>query len=198
MKKRSNTRSYKQFLYIFPLFTLIGSVYGMKRLNEEPSKSSSSMEVEKPARTKKLKNIWIKTSDNKLITMPEWQVDQVKVLQLLLAHQKGTNNRRKPINLLELKKNNETIVDASKNALNLIKIALEVSQDPQEVSSLWSLMTPQEYNTLLSNAANLEANTLYAALASIHLPQDMQSRINLRIINPILDYFIKGLAIAIA
>ena len=196
MKKPLNSRSYKQFLYILPLFTLIGSVYGMKRLHEEASKPASSMKIEKSAHVEKLKNIWIRTSDDQIITMPKWQVDQVKVLQMLLVNQKGTNSRNNTINLLDLKKNNGEIVNTSKNTLNLIKTALQVSGNPQELSTFLFSIPQENYKALINTASDLEANALSAALASTILPQDVQSRkIQPRIISPIIDYFTKSLAI---
>jgi WD40 repeat protein len=198
VKRTSKTRFYKQFLYILPLFALIGSVYGMKRVHEEPSKSSSSMEVEKPARTKKLKKIWIQTSDNKLITMPEWQVDQIKVLQLLLINQKETNNKNNPIDASRLQKNNGAVVNTSRNSLNLIKTALEVSGDPKALS-IFLIATKQnnqaDYETLINTAFDLEANALSAALASAILPSDIQEKIGYHLFGPIIEHFTESLRI---
>src|SRR5260221_8215477 len=96
MKNRQYNRYHKQLLYALGLFTLIGSVYGMKRELEKTTGSISSITQEKAPRFEKWRAVWIKTSDNQLITMPEWQVDQVKVLQLLLAHQRGIKSKNNP------------------------------------------------------------------------------------------------------
>ncbi len=198
MKRTSNRRLLKQFLYILPLFALIGSIYGMKRLHEEPSKPTSSMEVEKPPRVEKWKNIWVKTSDNQIIAMPEWQVDQIKVLQLLLINQKGTNSKNNPIDASRLQKNNGAIVDTSTNTLNLIKTALEVSEDPKKLL-IFLISTKQnnqaDYETLINTAFDLEANALSAALASAILSSDVQEKISLHLLAPIIEYFTNSLAI---
>jgi WD40 repeat protein len=201
VKKISNNRLYRQFLYILPLLTIIGSVYGMKRLLEEPTETTSSMTEEKPPRFEKWQNIWIKTSDDKIIAMPEWQVDQVKVLQLLLINQKGTNSKDNPIDASNLRKNNGTIVNTSSNTLNLIKTALEASKNPQDLSIFLTSLhySPQEegqknYNSLINTAFDLEANALSAALASAILPSDMQKKIGFNLLTPIVGYFIDSLA----
>ncbi|HLX53698.1 MAG TPA: hypothetical protein VKR58_07140, partial [Aquella sp.] len=200
MKKISNNRLYRQFLYILPLLTIIGSVYGMKRLLEEPTETSFSITEEKPPRFEKWQNIWIKTSDNKIIAMPEWQVDQVKVLQLLLINQKGSNSKDNPIDASNLRKNNGAIVNTSSNNLNLIKTALEASKNPKDLPIFLTSLhySPQEegqknYNSLINTAFDLEANALSAALASEILPSDMQQIIGFSLLSPVVDYFMDKL-----
>ena len=97
MESITHNRFYKHFFYAVILCAITRSMYSMKRIHEEPSQSKLSMIEEKPPRTEKLNNIWIKTSDNQIIAMPEWQVNQIKVLQLLLINQKGTNSKNNPI-----------------------------------------------------------------------------------------------------
>lgn len=203
MKNITNNRFYNHFFYVVMLFAITGSTYGMKRLQQEfeLSKATSSATEENPPRVQKMKNVWIKTSDNKLIAMPEWQVDQVKVLQMLLINQKGTNSKHHPIDASQLMKNNGEIVNTSSKALNLIKEALDVSKKPKKEHMLAHLqfLSTDENNqndsrTLINTAADLEANALSAALASAILPQETQTRIEFTILIPIVDYFIKNLA----
>jgi len=202
VKNIFNNRLHKHFLYILPLLMLIGSINGMKRLLEKQTKITSFMPKEKKApRFEKWQNIWIKTSDNQLIAMPEWQVDQVKVLQMLLINQKGKNRKDNPIDASDLRKNNGKIVNTSSNSFNLIKAALETSKNPQELQTFMVslLHSPQKEDqkngtTLINTAFDLEANALSAALASAVLPSEIQSTIGVSLLSPVITYFIENLA----
>jgi WD40 repeat protein len=200
MKNTTNNRFYKHFFSALMLCAITGSTHGMKRLKEEfeLSKATSSATEENPPRVQKMKNIWIKTSDKKLIAMPEWQVDQVKVLQMLLLNQKGTNSKQHPIDASNITKNNGAIVDTSRDTLDLIKTALNVSKKPENMLAHLQFLSTDKKNqndsrTLINTAADLEANALSAALASAILPQEIQTRIEFTILIPILDYFVKAL-----
>ncbi len=176
MKNITNNRFYKHFFYAVMVCTITGSTYGMKRAKEEfkHSKAISSATKDNSPRVQKMKNIWIKTSDKKLIAMPEWQIDQVKVLQMMLLNQKGTNSKQNPIDASKLMKNlhnNETLnrnitleintagIDTRKT-LNFIKDLLKNSQKPEDVlAHIQFLLTQKDqtdYTTLINAKAYLE------------------------------------------
>lgn len=196
MKKITDSRFYKHFICALTFFIMTGSIYGMKRVQEEPTGSAYPFTEEKPPRFEKWQNIWIKTADNQIIAMPEWQVDQIKVLQMLLVNQKGTNRKNNPINISELKKHNGAIVNTSTNTLNMIKTTLELSKNPEGLS-LFLRSTAQEkkedYTTLINTAFDLEANALSAALASAILLPEIQQNISAHLLSPIMTYFITRL-----
>ena len=176
--------------YALTLFITTGSIYGMKRPIKESTESILSVTEQKPPRIEKWKNIWIKTSDNQIITMPEWQIDQVKVLQMLLINQKGTNSKESPIDISELKKNNGSVVNTSTKTLNLIKTALELSGKQADLSIFVNSITKDEDTTLINSSFDLEANALSAALTSAILPSNIEQKINGHLLSPIITYCI--------
>jgi len=192
-----------QFLSIMILFILIGSVYGMKRPLEESIKSTSLIIEQKTPRFEKWRNVWIKTSDGQLITMPEWQVDQIKVLQVLLAHQRGvkskdnpqgTNSQTNPLDLSILKKDNQPL-NAPANALNIMKTILEISDNPNQSITFFFALSDQERRILINTSFELEANALSALLAEIVLPMDIQRSVGFHLLQPIITYFLKQLKV---
>lgn len=179
------------FLFIAIALNLIRSTYTMKRKSKAPLEST---EIQTP-RSTKLKTIWIKTPEQELISIPEWQIDQMKALQLFLAHQKGNNSKNNPIDLSVVIKDNGTRVQTNAQTFNFLKTALENANDIKAFSIFYFSLSKDEQANLIRGAFELEANALTALLGQTIFPLDIQNQINLRLLASIKTYFINKLKI---
>src|SRR5438128_1404397 len=89
--------------------TLIGSEYLTAMKRERPEEPGAKV-------------IWVHTSDDKLMKVPKWQIDQMRVLYVLLTHQKGKNSEETPI---EITKSTEGKLQLTSQELDLLQIALQ-------------------------------------------------------------------------
>ena len=54
--------------------------------------------MDEPTKTDKNAIVYVKTSDDKTIGVERWKIDEMKVLLVLLEHQKNMNSLNNPIN----------------------------------------------------------------------------------------------------
>jgi len=161
----------------------------MKRDYESLSQATPTQET----RPEKWRTVWIKSSDNLLVKMIEWQVHQLKVLQLLLAHHGGITSEDNPIDLSPLTKDNGSKINAPAATLNLLKTALEKSNDVDAFAAMfYETLTQEEQATLINGAFELEADGLTALLIQIKLP-DAQKMMANKLITPIVTYLLTKL-----
>ena len=200
MKNIKNSSSYKPFLCALVLLNLVVPTYGMKRELPKTTESTFPLIEEKQPRIEKWRTVWIKSSDKQLIDMPEWQVDQVKVLQLLLAHQRGvnskdnpqgTNTKNNPLDLSVLKRNDESSINAPAQILYLIRTALDVSNNPKNLAIFFYSLSGDDSRNLINGSFELEANGLSALLADVVLPQDIQQKIGFHMLPPLINYWLE-------
>src|SRR6266478_1225299 len=90
----------------------------------------------------KSETVWVKTSDNILMEVPRWQIDQMKVLQILLVHQKGGNSKENP-------------ADASmvtSEQLASIQKALQNASDLEKFRKFYGSLSDDQQKSLLADA----------------------------------------------
>lgn len=108
--------------------------------------------------------VWVKAADNVLMEVPLWQIDQMKVLQVLFVHQKGQNSKDNP-------------VDASmitSDQLGLLQHALEAASDSKKFEFFCRNLTQNERVSLLDGASILEAQGLLSLVMTLIFPKEVQ------------------------
>jgi WD40 repeat protein len=128
--------------------------------------------------------VWVRTSDNQLLEIPQWQIDQMKVLQVLFVHQKGTNNKDNPVNASMV----------SSEQLVLLQKALNVAHNFEEFRKFYSSLSEDQKRILINGAAALDMQGLTSLLMTIIFPKEIQSKMGATemevagIIAPVVEY----------
>jgi WD40 repeat protein len=163
-----------------PLHTMISEKSTAKHLRMQPP-------MRQQARPERYKNklIWVKTSDNIRMKLPEWQIDQMKVIQVLLVHQKGENSKDNPI-------------DASmvtSEQLKLLYDAFMYANDLEKLEQFCNDLKLDAKNDLINGASILEAQGLLSVIMNIMFSPEIQEklgasvRVNQKsIIVPVVEY----------
>ncbi len=108
--------------------------------------------------------VWVKTSDDVIMGLPLWQIDQLKVLQVLFVHQKGGNSKDNPVDASML----------TSNQLGLLQHALEAASDFQKFEFFCRNLTQNERVSLMDGASILEAQGLLSLVMTLVFPKEVQ------------------------
>jgi len=114
--------------------------------------------------------IWVRTSDNQTIALKKWQIDEMKLLQLLLAHQKGTNSQENPIilpNNLTITADDFLLIAAAldETASEQFEAFYDVLYGEYQETLTHNQMGEGRLRRLLNIAQKLEANGISALFA---------------------------------
>lgn len=113
--------------------------------------------------------VWVKSSDNVVMQLAQWQVDQMKALQ-----QVKSNSKDNPINA--------SIISSSD--LALIKQALENARNLEEFKNFCNSLSQDQQTTLVAGAFTLEMQGLASLLLTYIFPQDIQAQMGASTIQP--------------
>ena len=152
-----------------PLNTMISQKSTSKRIHVP-----QPVQQEQPVRYKS-GIVWVKTSDNVFMKIPQWQIDQMKSLQ---------------------QKDNPP-VDASmitSGDLALVQKALNSASNSNEFEIFCDKLTQGEKTSLINNAFILEMQGLASLLMSYIFPKEIQAQMGASVIHqagiiaPVIDY----------
>jgi WD40 repeat protein len=121
--------------------------------------------------------VWVQCADNELLVIPKWKIDQIKVLQLLFAHQRGTNSSSNPIEASM----------CNSQELQLIVNALDAASRGFFSDFFFTLYPQGMHTQLINTAGKLEANGLFLLCASETFPKDIQQILTQTITPPIMQ-----------
>ena len=147
----------------------------------EISQKFTPKRIHLPEQSRRYKSdiVWVKTSDNALMELTQWQTDQMRAL-----HQIENNSKDNPINA--------SMVSGSD--LALIRKALENARNLDEFKIFCSNLSQDQQTTLVAGAFTLEMQGLASLLLTYIFPKDVQAQMGASaiqpagIIAPIIDY----------
>jgi WD40 repeat protein len=160
---------------VFLLF--VGSSFAMKRMRpvevkqEAVEVSPEPLAVHSP--------VWVKCADGQLLGLPQWKIDQIKVLQVLFVDQKGKNREGDPVDASM----------CSSDDLKMISNALDVASQAGFLDFFDRLSSGQR-QLLINAAGKLEANGIFALCAASSFPQEIQNQL----VQGLRDYIVAQIA----
>ena len=118
--------------------------------------------------------VWVKTSDGKLIGVPQWQIDQMKVLQVLLVHQKGKNSKSNPV----------VASMVTSEQLALLQEMLQKASNLEQFRQFYGSLSDDQQKSVLANALTLEMQGLASLVMSYMFPLEIQQQMGASIFQP--------------
>jgi WD40 repeat protein len=113
--------------------------------------------------------VWVKTSDNVFLEVPQWQTDQMKVLQ-----QNGDNSKDNPADASMI----------SSDQLVLIQQALQTASKLEEFRKFYSDLSDDEQKSLLADAFTLGMQGLASLLITYMFPKELQEKMGASALQP--------------
>jgi WD40 repeat protein len=164
----------KIFLIFATLFVLVGSINAMKpHLRQGYSgQATSSLIKTSKGRQLGLEDVWVRTSDDKVTSVPLWQIEQMTVLYEELIKQNGKNSQENPLDASFI----------SSGELELLHDALI------KVEKGLFVYERGDARELIAAAGRVGAHSLSALLAKALFPQDIQSLMVAEIIKEVVSY----------
>jgi WD40 repeat protein len=134
--------------------------------------------------------VWVKTLDNVIMEIPQRQIDQMKVLQMLFVHQKGKNSKNNPINASMVTSDQLMLLQ---KALN-VPSNLNESELFNEFELFYENLSKDEQAMLINGAFILEAQSLVSLVTNIKFSPEVQEKLGSSIITagsiiaPVVEY----------
>lgn len=129
------------------------------------------------------KKVWVKTAD-KVISLPKWEIDQMKALQMLYVAQKGDNSETNPIDIStitidELGPDGKTMIRTAitSDKMALVKMALKKAINAEIFENYCENLAPKDKNDLINVTFSLQAMGLAALLANEFFPPEVQEKL---------------------
>lgn len=122
--------------------------------------------------------VWVKTNDNYVVPIEEWKIDQMKVLQVMVAHQKGSNNQSNPIEAHFI----------AFNELQLLSDALNAASQGQFEQFYTNIGDADNIRQLINVAGKVEATSLSALCGTYFFPKEMQLLIGVDLVRPVVEH----------
>ncbi len=110
--------------------------------------------------------VWVQTSDGMLLEVPQWQIDQSKVLQVFFVHQKGSNSKDNPINVSMI----------TSKQLALLQEALHKASNLKIFREFYISLSGPQQKSLLADAFTLEMQGLASLLMTYMFPIEVQQQ----------------------
>ena len=111
--------------------------------------------------------VWVKTSDDVIVGIPQWQIDQMKVLQVLFLQQKLKNSKDNPVEASMISYEN----------LVLMQKVLNIASNLEEFALFCESLTSEQKGNLTNAAFTLEATGLAALLANVTFSPEIQEKL---------------------
>jgi WD40 domain-containing protein len=127
----------------------------------------------------KSKLIWVKTSDNIRMELPQWQIDQMKAVQ-----HKGEGTQYHWVDAPMI----------TSDELALVRKALNVSDNLEKFRQFYANLSEKQKGILINAASKLEMQGLTSLLMTYTFPEDVQKQMGATtaqvdsIIAPVVDY----------
>jgi hypothetical protein len=155
---------------VTPINTMISEKSTSKRIRVQQPYSAKATKG-KPDRYKS-EIVWVKTSDGMLLEVPQWQIDQSKVLQLFFVHQKGGNSKDNPINAFMI----------TSKQLVLLQEALRKASNLKIFREFYISLSGAEQKSLLADAFSLEMQGLASLIMSYMFPMEVQQQMGANVL----------------
>jgi hypothetical protein len=132
--------------------------------------------------------VWVKTSDGMILEVPQWQIDQSKVLQVMFVHQKGGNSKDNPVNASMI----------TSKQLELLQEALQKASNLEIFRKFYASLSGVQQKSLLVDAFTLEMQGLASLIISYMFPIEVQQQMGAAalqqagIIDPVIQYLKKN------
>jgi len=137
----------------------------------ETNSSQLSKRVRMPEQLERYKSdiVWIKTKDNVLLELAQWQIDQMKALK-----QEGQNSKENPFDA--------SIIDSED--MLLIQQALNKVSNLEKFRDFCSNLSQDQQTSLVAGAFTLEMQGLASLLLTYIAPKEVQALMGASIIQP--------------
>jgi hypothetical protein len=126
------------------------------------------LQPEQP-RLYKTEIVWIKTSDNQLMEIPQWQIDQMKAVQ-----QVGKNSKNNPADASMV----------SSKQLALIQKTLQKTSNLEQFRYFYASLSDDERKSLLAYAFTLGMQGLASLLITYMFPLEVQQQMGASLLQP--------------
>lgn len=172
-------KSFMVGLICFVIVPLTGMI--SQKSQSRRNRASQLVQQAQPARYKS-NIVWVRTSDNVIMEIPRWQIDQMKDLQ-----QKEDNSNDNPINALMITGEN----------LALVCKALTIASNLEQFRRFYSGLSDDQQKSLLADAFTLGMQGLASLLITYMFPVEVQQQMGASIIQqggiiaPLVQYLQK-------
>jgi WD40 repeat protein len=160
----------KIFLIFATLFSLVSFINAMKPTKY--TKKTTSVAQQRPTRQLGLEDVWVQTSDDKIIAVPLWQFEQMTELYQELLQQDGKNGEQNPF---------KTALISSGELASLQDAFIKAAKGLFQYH-------PGKMTQLEEVAGRVGAKSLSALLAKSVLPQEIQTPMVSEIIKEVVSY----------
>ena len=164
--------------FIGAVVVLVGLFIGVQLHSMKPfTYTLKSRRLAVPAQELRYRSevIWVKTSDGKLVEVPQWQIDQMKVLQVLLVHQKGENSSNNPADAAMV----------TSQQLMLLQEALHKASNLEQFRQFYAALSKGQQKALLADAFTLEMQGLASLLITYMFPIEVQQQMGASVLQPV-------------
>ena len=127
--------------------------------------------------------VWVKTSDNKLLEVPQWQIDQMKAIQPV-----SESSKENPAHASMV----------MSEQLALIQEALQKASNLEEFRRFYGGLSDDQQKSLLADAFTLEMQGLASLLITYMFPLEVQQQMGANILQsagiiaPVVEYLKVG------
>src|SRR3990172_13446357 len=138
--------------------------------------------MDEPTKTDKNAIVYVKTSDDKTIRVERWKIDEMKVLLVLLEHEKDLNSLDNPIQATMITSEE---LELMRNALGYISLGLFQSfyntlfnEDVPQLAPGQTILSLDQgkMHTLVNTAGRIQAHGVSAFCFSYIVASDVQGR----------------------